>query len=175
MFGKGLNSSLFVFEEKYGPLGLVHVDAHTDCNDTMLGEKIAHGTPMRRALEEGCIVGNKVIQIGLRGSNYDIKDYDWGRKQVTFIFVCLFFCIRVLCHFNSLDHNNIMAVSNASMCSVATPVLTQLFLAAVPTIFSFSHKVFYTFKDSDHHFTFKTLAALQMLSFWTCLTFCLLL
>ncbi|MDH3294290.1 MAG: arginase family protein, partial [Acidimicrobiia bacterium] len=35
---------------EYGPVGLVHVDAHTDINDTMFGEKIAHGTPFRRAV-----------------------------------------------------------------------------------------------------------------------------
>ena len=48
----------------------------------MLGEKIAHGTPFRRAFEEGCLDGNKVIQIGLRGSNYNLTDYDWGKSQV---------------------------------------------------------------------------------------------
>jgi guanidinobutyrase len=48
----------------------------------MLGEKIAHGTPFRRAFEEGCLVGNKVIQIGLRGTNYHLTDYDWGKQQV---------------------------------------------------------------------------------------------
>ena len=48
----------------------------------MLGEKIAHGTPFRRAMEEGCLDGHRVVQIGLRGSNYSLDDYDWGRKQV---------------------------------------------------------------------------------------------
>src|SRR5580765_1961231 len=33
----------------HGPLGVVHVDAHADINDTMFGEKVAHGTPFRRA------------------------------------------------------------------------------------------------------------------------------
>ena len=41
--------------EKHGPVGLVHVDAHADINDTMFGEPIAHGTPFRRAVEEGLI------------------------------------------------------------------------------------------------------------------------
>ncbi|XP_060573590.1 guanidinobutyrase-like [Ruditapes philippinarum] len=72
---------LQAIKEKYGPVGLVHVDAHSDTNDEMLGEKIAHGTPFRRAFEEGCLVGNKVIQIGLRGSNYHLTDYDWGKQQ----------------------------------------------------------------------------------------------
>ncbi|XP_060070653.1 agmatinase, mitochondrial-like isoform X2 [Ylistrum balloti] len=72
---------LQAIRDKHGPVGLVHVDAHADTNDTMLGEKIAHGTPFRRAMEEGCLDGHRVIQIGLRGSNYNITDYDWGREQ----------------------------------------------------------------------------------------------
>ncbi len=40
---------------RHGPVGLVHVDAHTDINDTMFGERIAHGTPFRRAVEEGLL------------------------------------------------------------------------------------------------------------------------
>ena len=39
-------------QKKYGPVGMIHVDAHADINDTMFGEKIAHGTPFRRAVEE---------------------------------------------------------------------------------------------------------------------------
>lgn len=69
-------------QEKHGPVGLVHIDAHSDTNDHMLGERIAHGTPFRRAVEDGCLVGNKVIQIGLRGSSYHLDDYEWGKQQV---------------------------------------------------------------------------------------------
>ena len=58
------------------------MDAHADTNDSMLGEKIAHGTPFRRAMEEGCLDGHRVIQIGLRGSNYSLDDYEWGKQQV---------------------------------------------------------------------------------------------
>ncbi|KAL4220551.1 hypothetical protein ACF0H5_020949 [Mactra antiquata] len=72
---------LQAIKEKHGAVGLVHIDAHSDTHDLMLGEKIAHGTPFRRAMEEGCLVGNKVIQIGLRGSIYDTGDYDWAREQ----------------------------------------------------------------------------------------------
>ena len=39
--------------KKHGPVGLIHVDAHADINDTMFGEPIAHGTPFRRAVEAG--------------------------------------------------------------------------------------------------------------------------
>lgn len=66
---------------KHGPVGLVHVDAHTDINDTMFGEAIAHGTPFRRAVEEGLLDGNRVAQIGVRGTGYAADDFDWSRDQ----------------------------------------------------------------------------------------------
>ncbi len=67
--------------KKHGPLGLVHVDAHTDINDDMFGEKIAHGTPFRRAVEEGLLDGDRVVQIGVRGTGYAADDFDWSREQ----------------------------------------------------------------------------------------------
>jgi len=66
---------------KHGPVALVHVDAHADVNDDMFGERIAHGTPFRRAVEEGLLIGDKVWQIGLRGSGYSAEDFDWPRQQ----------------------------------------------------------------------------------------------
>ena len=65
----------------HGPLALVHVDAHADVNDEMFGERIAHGTPFRRAVEEGLLAGDKVWQIGLRGTGYAADDFDWPRRQ----------------------------------------------------------------------------------------------
>jgi guanidinobutyrase len=66
---------------KHGPVGLVHIDAHTDINDTMFGERIAHGTPFRRAVEEGLLAGERVVQIGVRGTGYAADDFDWSRQQ----------------------------------------------------------------------------------------------
>ena len=66
---------------KHGPVALVHVDAHADVNDEMFGERIAHGTPFRRAVEEGLLAGDKVWQIGLRGTGYAADDFDWPRAQ----------------------------------------------------------------------------------------------
>ena len=43
---------LRAMKKKHGSVGLIHVDAHADVNDTMFNEKIAHGTPFRRAVEE---------------------------------------------------------------------------------------------------------------------------
>jgi len=65
----------------HGPLALVHVDAHADINDEMFGERIAHGTPFRRAVDEGLLAGDKVWQIGLRGTGYAADDFDWPRRQ----------------------------------------------------------------------------------------------
>jgi len=67
--------------KKHGPVALVHVDAHADVNPDMFGERIAHGTPFRRAVEEKLLDGPKVFQIGLRGSGYAADDFDWPRQQ----------------------------------------------------------------------------------------------
>ncbi|WP_113913449.1 agmatinase [Roseovarius dicentrarchi] len=67
--------------KKHGPVALIHVDAHSDTNDEMFGEKIAHGTPFRRAVEDGLLINDKVFQIGLRGTGYEPGDFDWGRNQ----------------------------------------------------------------------------------------------
>lgn len=64
--------------KKHGPVGLIHVDAHTDTNDDMFGEKIAHGTTFRRAVEEGLLDLKRVIQIGQRAQGYDAGDFQWG-------------------------------------------------------------------------------------------------
>ena len=66
---------------KHGPVALVHVDAHADVNDEMFGEAVAHGTPFRRAVEEGLLACDKVWQIGLRGTGYAADDFDWPRRQ----------------------------------------------------------------------------------------------
>lgn len=66
---------------RHGPVALVHVDAHADVNDEMFGEPIAHGTPFRRAVEEGLLACDKVYQIGLRGTGYAADDFDWPRQQ----------------------------------------------------------------------------------------------
>ena len=64
-----------------GPVGMIHVDAHADISDEMFGEKVAHGTPFRRAVEEGLLEGSRVAQIGLRATGYAADDFDWPREQ----------------------------------------------------------------------------------------------
>ncbi|MDH3630912.1 MAG: agmatinase [Gammaproteobacteria bacterium] len=72
---------LRALHKKHGPVGIVHIDAHADINDHMFGERIAHGTPFRRAIEEGLIEPARMVQIGLRASGYEADDFDWPRSQ----------------------------------------------------------------------------------------------
>jgi guanidinobutyrase len=72
---------LRALKKQYGPVGIVHVDAHADINDHMFGEPVAHGTPFRRAIEEGLIEPTRMVQIGLRASGYAADDFDWPREQ----------------------------------------------------------------------------------------------
>jgi guanidinopropionase len=61
------------------PVGLIHFDAHSDTSDSYFGgEKYTHGTPFRRAIEEGLIDPKRVIQIGIRGSMYAPDEKDWA-------------------------------------------------------------------------------------------------
>ena len=61
------------------PVGMVHVDAHSDTNDRYFGDnKYTHGTPFRRAVEEGLLDPRRVIQIGIRGSIYATDDMDFA-------------------------------------------------------------------------------------------------
>lgn len=57
---------LRALHETHGAVALVHVDAHADTNDAMFGEPVTHGTIMRRAIEEGLVDPQRMVQIGLR-------------------------------------------------------------------------------------------------------------
>lgn len=58
----------------HGPLGLVHMDSHTDLWDTYNGHPYAHGTMFRRALEEGIVDASRMLQAGIRGPLYGEDD-----------------------------------------------------------------------------------------------------
>ncbi|HLM08123.1 MAG TPA: agmatinase [Thermoleophilaceae bacterium] len=58
-----------------GPLGLVLLDAHADVWDSYYGEKLFHGTPFRRAVEEGLLEPERSLLAGMRGSLYDEEDF----------------------------------------------------------------------------------------------------
>ena len=67
---------------KHGALGLIHFDAHSDTNDAYFGNnRFTHGTPFRRAIEEGVLDPRRAVQIGIRGSIYDPREHDWARAQ----------------------------------------------------------------------------------------------
>ena len=63
------------------PIGMVHVDAHSDTNDSYFGgNKYTHGTPFRRAIEEGLLDPKRTVQIGIRGSIYADDDMAFAEK-----------------------------------------------------------------------------------------------
>jgi len=61
---------------KHGALALVLIDAHSDTWDTYRGERYFHGTPFRRAVEEGLIDPARSTLAGMRGSLYSREDHD---------------------------------------------------------------------------------------------------
>ncbi len=64
---------------KDGPLGMVHFDSHTDLFHSYFnGRMYTHGTPFRRAVEEGLLDPKRVVQIGIRGTMYDSEDRDFA-------------------------------------------------------------------------------------------------
>ena len=63
------------------PVGMIHFDSHTDLFDSYFnGSKFTHGTPFRRAVEEGLLDPKRVVQIGIRGTSYDTEDKDFARS-----------------------------------------------------------------------------------------------
>lgn len=63
-------------------LGMVHFDAHSDTGDKYFnGQTLTHGTPFRRAIEEGLLDPRRVAQIGIRGSLYAADDMRWAMER----------------------------------------------------------------------------------------------
>ncbi|GAB1477144.1 agmatinase [Bacillota bacterium] len=67
-------AELRAIAKQYGPVALVHFDSHLDTWDNYWGMKYTHGTPFRRACEEGLIDTQHSIQVGIRGSQYGPED-----------------------------------------------------------------------------------------------------
>nr|WP_321251108.1 agmatinase [uncultured Ruegeria sp.] len=64
------------------PVGLIQFDSHTDLFDTYFGgHKFTHGTPFRRAVEEGLVDPKRFVQVGIRGTAYNTEDIEWGEAQ----------------------------------------------------------------------------------------------
>jgi guanidinopropionase len=71
-----------------GPIGLIHFDAHSDTYDSFFGNRYNHGTPFRRAVEEGLLDPRRMIQIGVRGAISDASNFDFARTAgVRIVFV----------------------------------------------------------------------------------------
>lgn len=64
-----------------GPVALIHIDAHTDTWDQFQGSKFNHGSPFRRATEEGLIDPTKTIQIGIRGAQNSPEGWEYSEKH----------------------------------------------------------------------------------------------
>ncbi len=64
------------------PVGLIHFDAHSDTNDLYFGANpYTHGSPFRRAIEEGLLDPARCVQIGIRGSIYQPDDHAFAREH----------------------------------------------------------------------------------------------
>ena len=66
--------------KKHGPVALIQFDSHTDTGNQRFGRKYTHGTPFRRAIEEGLLLVDNSIQVGMRGSVYEQTSLDDARK-----------------------------------------------------------------------------------------------
>jgi agmatinase len=71
---------LRVQHELHGPVAVLHFDAHLDTWDTYFGAPYTHGTPFRRAAEEGLIDGDHSVHVGIRGPLYSRLDLDESEK-----------------------------------------------------------------------------------------------
>jgi len=62
----------------HGAVALVHFDSHQDMWEEYFGNRYFHGTPFRRALEEGLYAPKETVQIGIRGPVYSERDFEFG-------------------------------------------------------------------------------------------------
>jgi agmatinase len=67
---------LRVVRQRFGPVALVHFDAHLDTWQTYFGAPVTHGTPFRRAAEEGLFLDSGSMHIGIRGPVYAASDLE---------------------------------------------------------------------------------------------------
>jgi agmatinase len=67
--------------KQHGPVALIQFDAHSDTWDEYFGCKYSHGTPFRRAIEEGLLREGSVLQVGLRGQVYGDDDFAFARRH----------------------------------------------------------------------------------------------
>jgi guanidinopropionase len=64
-----------------GPIGMVHVDAHTDTWGEFYGSKFTHGSPFRLAVEDGLLDPRRTIQIGIRGGQNTMEGIEYSQSH----------------------------------------------------------------------------------------------
>jgi len=74
---------LRALSRRHGPVALLHFDAHLDTWDSYFGASYTHGTPFRRAVEEGVLDTSALCHVGIRGPLYDRGDLT-GDKELGF-------------------------------------------------------------------------------------------
>jgi agmatinase len=72
---------LRAIHKRFGKVALVQLDAHNDTWSGYFGSPHSHGTPVRRAVEEGLLLPEQTLQVGLRGQVYSKDDFDFGREH----------------------------------------------------------------------------------------------
>jgi len=73
-------AELRALAERHGPLGLVLLDSHPDTWDSYNGQRYFHGTPFRRAVEEGLLDPSRSLMAGMRGTLYGPSDWEDARE-----------------------------------------------------------------------------------------------
>jgi guanidinopropionase len=63
------------------PIGMVHIDAHTDTWGEIWGSKFHHGAPFRLAVEEGLLDPERTIQIGIRGGQNFMDGIEFSQSS----------------------------------------------------------------------------------------------
>ena len=66
---------------QHGPVGLVHLDTHTDTWSVIFGVELSHGTPMYRLVRDGYVAGPRYVQVGIRGYWPEEAEFAWQREQ----------------------------------------------------------------------------------------------
>jgi agmatinase len=69
------------YAAQHGPVGLAHFDAHADTGEEVYGATLSHGTPMRHLVEQGHVVGERYVQVGLRGHWPGEDVFAWQRER----------------------------------------------------------------------------------------------
>jgi agmatinase/proclavaminate amidinohydrolase len=72
-------AALRAVNDKYGPVAVLHLDAHSDTYPPVYGGTFHHGTPFRHAIEEGLISPAHLVQVGMRGHTPAADSLDYAR------------------------------------------------------------------------------------------------